>query len=129
MKPIFVQGTDDTPKVTLDPANSVFEFVGNSYPENSSKFYTPILEWLQEFSKSGNKGAFAFAFNFDYFNTSSAKYILEILRLVEGLKEAGNECTIKWYYFEDDTDMLEAGEDYQSTISVTFELIQRQDTF
>jgi hypothetical protein len=129
MKPLYIQGTDDTPRVTLDPSKSVFEFVGNSYPENAAKFYTPILEWIKELQKSGYSSPLTFAFNFDYFNTSSAKFILEILRLVEGFKNNGNECTVEWYYFEDDTDMQEAGEDYQSSISVPFKLIQREDTF
>ena len=129
MKPLYIEPTDDTPKVNLDADAGVFEFVGNSYPENSSKFYTPVLDWLKEFIKSGTKKDVVASFNFDYFNTSSAKYILEILRLIEEYSKAGNTSLIKWFYFEEDTDMLEAGEDYQRTIQVKFELIQRQDTF
>jgi len=125
----FVEATDDTPKVTLDPQSGHFEIVGNSYPENSSKFYQPILEWLLRYVNDAPKQPMVFEFNFDYFNTSSAKYILEVLRVVEQYQSMGNECLIKWYYFQDDTDMLEAGEDYQATMSVPFELIERLDTF
>lgn len=130
MKPLHIQATDDTPKVVLDPDGGVFEFVGNSYPENSSKFYTPVLEWIKDFIQNGTTAKVEASFNFDYFNTSSAKYILEILRLVEDYHNGDNkECTIKWFYFEEDTDMLEAGEDYQRTVGVPFELIEREDTF
>lgn len=129
MKPFHIEPTDDTPRVHLDPEAGNFEFIGNSYPENSSKFYTPILEWLKDFvAKQKGKEVVA-SFNFDYFNTSSAKYILEILRLVEEHHKNGYKCLIKWNYFEEDTDMLEAGEDYERTISVPFELIEREDTF
>lgn len=129
IKPLLISPTDETPKVTLDPESNRFEFVGNSYPENSTKFYAPILGWLKEFTEQNEKFDLTVEFNFDYFNTSSAKYILEILRLIQEHFNKGNTCLIRWYYFEDDTDMLEAGEDYQSTISVPFEIIERTDTF
>lgn len=129
MKPLNIDSTDDTPKVSLDHQTGVLEFIGNSYPENSSKFYSPILDWLKEFQKNSPVKKVEASFNFDYFNTSSAKYILEILRLIEDYKKAGNECLIKWFYFEEDTDMLEAGEDYERTVDVPFELIEREDTF
>lgn len=129
MKPLYISKTDETPEVALDVENNKFVFEGNSYPENSTKFYTPILNWMREFTEANEKFDMTIDFNFDYFNTSSAKYILEILRLIQEHHEKGNECLIRWYYFEDDTDMLEAGEDYQTTISVPFEIIERQDTF
>jgi SiaC family regulatory phosphoprotein len=129
MKPLNIDSTDDTPKVALDHQAGVLEFIGNSYPENSSKFYSPILDWLKDFQKHSQAKKVVASFNFDYFNTSSAKYILEILRLIEDYQKAGNECLIKWFYFEEDTDMLEAGEDYERTVAVPFELIEREDTF
>lgn len=122
-----IEATDETPKVRLDHGSGEFEFIGNSYPENSTKFFTPILEWLNEFIKTHQKQPISVDFNFDYFNTSSAKYILEILRLIQEHYNSGNECVVRWYYLEDDTDMLEAGEDYQSTINVPFEIIERLD--
>lgn len=129
MKPLYIDPTDETPKVTLDPESGVFEFVGNSYPENSTKFYTPILSWLRSYLDEGPTSGLTMDFNFDYFNTSSAKYILEILRLVQELHEGGNESLVRWHYFEDDTDMQEAGEDYEASIDVPFELLMREDTF
>ncbi len=128
-KPLYINPTDETPQVILDPENNRFEFVGNSYPENSTKFYSPILNWMKEFIDSSPKQDLSVDFNFDYFNTSSAKYILEILRLIQDHQDKGNKCLIRWYYFQDDTDMLEAGEDYQMTITVPFEIIERTDTF
>jgi hypothetical protein len=128
-KPLYINPTDETPQVILDPENNRFEFVGNSYPENSTKFYSPILNWMKEYIDSSPKQDLSVDFNFDYFNTSSAKYILEILRLIQDHQDKGNKCLIRWYYFQDDTDMLEAGEDYQMTITVPFEIIERTDTF
>jgi len=125
----FLEPSDETPRVTFDPSNRQFEIVGNSYPENSPKIYGPILEWLESFVKDTSMDDVAFDFNFDYFNTSSAKYILEILRTIRDLKDRGKNVLVRWHYFEDDTDMLEAGEDYIATIELPFQLIVREDTF
>lgn len=127
MKALQIASTDETPKVLLDAETGIFEFVGNSYPENSTKFYTPILEWLKQFIEEDTNASVTVDFNFDYFNTSSAKYILEILRLIQDHYEKGNDSKVRWFYFEDDTDMLENGEDYQSTINVPFEIIERSE--
>ena len=40
------------------------------------------------------------------------------------MHKSGNDIMIKWYYEEDDEDMLEAGEDYQSIINIPFKMIE-----
>jgi hypothetical protein len=124
-----VEATEDTPQVILDPGAGIFRIEGNSYPENTSKFYIPVLDWLKEYIATAPKKEMAFEFSFDYFNTSSSKYILEILRLIQQYKELGNEVVVKWYFLEDDTDMQETGEDYQQTIDVKFEIIAKPDEY
>lgn len=128
MRAIYIESTQDTPAVALDALKGIFEIKGNSYPENSAQFYNPIIEWLQELMQKGYDKQLAFDFNFDYFNTSSAKFILEILRLLEEIQEKGTEVLVRWHYFEDDIDILESGEDYQNIVSVPFALIPRDDT-
>ena len=54
----------------------------------------------------------------EYFNTSSSKCILDILRKLEKIHEAGGNVTVTWFYEEDDEDMQEAGEDYQRIVKV-----------
>ncbi|MCS7073861.1 MAG: DUF1987 domain-containing protein [Bacteroidia bacterium] len=126
MKSLYIPPTDDTPLVQFIPETNDFRIEGNSYPENSAQFYQPVVQWLTE-----NLGLMTnrttFHFNFDYFNTSSAKFILELLRIIEDFHNRGNEALIKWYYLEDDIDVLESGEDYQRIIKVPFELVERQD--
>ena len=127
MEALYLEATDDTPKVVLDPSSGTYQFIGNSYPENSTKFYTQVLDWFRDFAEQKRDEDLVFDFVFDYFNTSSAKYILEIIRQIQVLQNAGNECLVRWHYYEDDTDMLESGEDYEMTVEVPFELIERPE--
>lgn len=127
MEAYFAEASFETPKVVLDPENSQFEITGNSYPENSTKVFQPIMDWLDAFIANEDGKDISVDFNLDYFNTSSAKYILEVLRKFRAYHEKGTNVHIRWYYFEDDTDMLEAGEDYMDTVSMEFELIEKPD--
>lgn len=129
MERFYLSPTDETPEVILDPSVPEFKIQGNSYPENSTKIYTPILEWLEEYVEVSSTNKIVFDFNFDYFNTSSAKYILEVLRIIARLQDNGKDVLIRWHYFEDDTDMMESGEDYIATVDLPFEMVMREDTF
>ena len=63
----------------------------------------------------------------EYFNTSSSKCILDVFKKLENLKKGKSDVVINWYYEEDDEDMLEAGEDYESIIKVPFKMIEIVD--
>ena len=60
----------------------------------------------------------------DYFNTSSSKCILDILKRVDKIDDAGHDVLIKWYFDESDEDMMESGEDYMDLLEAPFELIE-----
>jgi hypothetical protein len=123
MESISFEGTTKTPTVKLEPKNGLIEIKGRSIPENSIEFYRPIVEWLEEYAKSPQKKT-TVNIQLEYFNTSSSKCILDIFKKLESIKKARNEVVINWYYEEDDEDMLEAGEDYESIIRVPFKMIE-----
>ena len=63
----------------------------------------------------------------EYFNTSSSKCILDVFKKLEAIYKGGNEVVINWHYEEDDEDMLEAGEDYQSIIKIPFKMMEIEE--
>jgi len=123
MESISIEGTTKTPTVKLEQKSGTIEIKGRSIPENSIEFYRPIVEWLDEYAKSPQKKT-TVNIQLEYFNTSSSKCILDIFKKLESIKKARNEVIINWYYEEDDEDMLEAGEDYESIIRVPFKMIE-----
>jgi hypothetical protein len=123
MESISIEGTSKTPTVNLDPSSGTIEIKGRSIPENSIEFYRPLVEWLDEYAKNPQKKT-TVNVQLEYFNTSSSKCILDIFKKLETIKKARNEVIINWYYEEDDEDMLEAGEDYESIIRVPFKMIE-----
>jgi hypothetical protein len=122
METMKIQGTEDTPKVTLDKEKEVMEISGRSLPEDVASFYDPILTWLDEYAQGPNKKT-VFNFKLVYFNTASSKLLLDILMKLEEIHEAGHDVLIRWHYPEDDEDMQEAGEEYSDIVDVPFEQV------
>jgi hypothetical protein len=122
MNPLIIEPTDESPEVILDKENGRFEFGGKSMPEDVKEFYSPIHLWLEEYSKNPNAETNV-KFKFDYFNSASAKQILDVLTFFEAIIENGGKVNVDWYYMEDDEDMEEAGESYGTLIELPINLI------
>lgn len=124
MRVIKIEGTDDTPQVTLDanPENPFMEISGRSLPEDVVAFYDPILEWLDEYSENPLEKT-VLNIKLEYFNTASSKLLLDILLKLEDMSEAGNDVLVRWHYPDDDEDMEEAGEEYEDIVEVPFEQV------
>jgi len=123
MEPILIEGTPKTPTIKFDSATGVFEIKGRSIPENSVEFYKPLIDWLDLYKETPNNKT-VINIKLEYFNTSSSKCILDVFKKLETIHKAKNEVEVNWYYEEDDEDMLEAGEDYESIIRVPFKMIE-----
>ncbi|MBN1117514.1 MAG: DUF1987 domain-containing protein [Bacteroidales bacterium] len=126
MEALMIEGTQKTPTVEFEPTKGVLEIKGRSIPENSIEFYKPIVDWLEEYSGSPAAKTVVNV-HLEYFNTSSSKCILDVFKKLESLHKSSNDVQINWYYEEDDEDMLEAGEDYESIIRVPFKMIEIVD--
>jgi hypothetical protein len=59
----------------------------------------------------------------EYINTASYKMIMEMMMVLEQLVKEGKQITIKWFYPEDDNEMLETGKDFESMLSVKFQFM------
>ncbi|MDA3882786.1 MAG: DUF1987 domain-containing protein [Bacteroidales bacterium] len=126
MESIKIDGSPKTPEVNFDYQTGLIEIKGRSIPENSIEFYKPMIDWLEEYTNSPQDKT-TVQIQLEYFNTSSSKCILDVFKKLEGISKNGKEIEINWYYEEDDEDMLEAGEDYQSIIRIPFKMIEIEE--
>jgi hypothetical protein len=126
MKNIEIEGSPKTPEIRFNSETGVIEIKGRSIPENSIEFYKPMIDWLEEYSTAPQSKT-TVNIQLEYFNTSSSKCILDVFKKLEVISKNGNEVIINWYYEEDDEDMLEAGEDYQSIIRIPFKMIEIEE--
>jgi len=92
------------PVINFNYQTGVCEISGESYMEDTFKFYEPVINWLRDYIKE--KKAVIFNLKLTYFNTSSSKFILEILEILKIYKKEGNSVNVSWYYNKEDPDML-----------------------
>ncbi len=114
MDNISIEATDRSPKVDFDFEKGAFLLEGESYPENVSEFYGPVIEalsgYLEGLKDSG--GTVEFNFKLIYFNSSSAKVMMGLFDSLDETAEAGVGVTINWFFEDDDDNMEELGEEF-----------------
>lgn len=112
MKPLKIEAAIDTPEVYFDTATNIFTISGISHPENAKEFYEIILDWLDEFYidiKDSEKTKIIVDLNFKYINSSSYKYLREVMKKIANFQKNGITVEVIWNYHEDDEDLLNEG--------------------
>jgi len=120
----YIEATDETPKIDFDPSREHFEISGISMPEDVLKFYSPIQVWVEAYIQKPLNSTII-KVKLDYFNSSSAKYLVRLLQELEKIK--GNSVKMLWYYHEEDDLMLERGEELQLVLKLPIELHSYND--
>ncbi|NOQ30859.1 MAG: DUF1987 domain-containing protein [Helicobacteraceae bacterium] len=111
MKTYTIEETKCTPSISLDPSG-VISLSGRSFPENTFKFYTPMMEWLEEYFENSPAEKTVVSLNIIYINSSSSRQFFDFFDLLEENCEE-HKIEISWIYDEGNDSGLEAGEDYQ----------------
>ena len=119
---IIHEGTPKTPTIKVNPETGQILIEGRSNPENSAKFYKPLIEWFDEYIKKPAVST-EMHIRLEHFNTSSSKCILDVFKRVKNLKEMGVPYLINWYYEDDDEEMLETIEIYEHLTKLEFNKI------
>lgn len=114
MNSLKIESTAITPEVNFDIDNSTLTLLKVSKPENAIEFYKPLFDFIDRFEKNVVKPKqvdhITIEFKFDYFNTSSAKVIHQLLTRFKKISQMGIKIDVNWYYPDDDEDMLEDGQ-------------------
>jgi hypothetical protein len=123
MENLTIEKTGYTPYVNFNSEDGIMEISGVSSPEDSVKFYQPLVKWLEDYSETGADHA-TLIFKMEYFNTSSTVFLLRIMRTVVKMKECGKMVNIQWYHKTNDDDMIEAGQEFSILAKFPIELFR-----
>jgi hypothetical protein len=115
---LAIAATSRSPEISFDFDRNVFAIKGESYPEDVTEFYGPLVEQLTaHFARAPKGGAIVFRFELVYFNSSTAKIILGLFTLLEEAAGRGTQVTITWAYEEGDDNVRELGEEFSEELS------------
>jgi len=130
MRKLIIEKTASSPKVILDPDKRIFEISGESRPPDVGTFYGEILNWMDDYShhllrSHEDEDPVVFNFALEYFNSSSAKYILDFCKQMSFVNSKGKNVEVKWHYEKDDADMLEVGREMSRMAKLPFDFVEK----
>jgi hypothetical protein len=132
MQKLHISQTATTPEIKLSPWENQFFIRGTSSPEDVRALYYPVIDWMKEFIDDAIGGEYKmfdkdnpvqFHIDLTYFNSSSAKFIYDILTELKRLLSAGIPVKVWWSYDEEDSDMKEAGADIALLVEMEFSYV------
>ena len=135
MERLYLKPTELSPEIILSPTENIFRITGRSSPEDVRVLYYPVVEWISKFiliileNKSAQysiEKPLVFRFEFTYFNSSSAKFLYDILMDLKKLHLENVPLNIEWVYDAEDIDMKEAGMDLAILSEMEFTYIEIQ---
>lgn len=119
---LHIERTEDTPEVHFDPREGFFSLVGRSLPENAYNFFKPLIDFTKQYVTSQNGKSTNLTFKLDYFNSSSGRFIFEMLTIFEESHKKQQKVTVKWLVDKDDELMIEKGEELKSLLDIPFQI-------
>lgn len=109
---LTIPATGRTPGVSFDFASGHLRMTGESYPDDVAAFFGPVFEALRGFLGDPDGGPIRFDMELLYFNSSSAKALMNIFQMLETVAKGGRPVTLTWCVEESDESMRELGEDF-----------------
>lgn len=116
------QGEFFMPSVTMQASTGEVIIQGESYLEDTTEFYEPVMQWLVNYTHQ-YKAPLTLTIRLTYYNTSSSKSLLELLHLAKAHEDAGNKVQVNWYYFENEWGAKEEAEDFELETNLRFHMI------
>lgn len=124
MEIISIPETEITPHVELNKEQGIFIIEGKSLPEDVKDFYSPVIEWFDQYQKDPNEETL-FVLDFEYFNTASSKMILILLSKLREVHKSGKRVSVTWKFPQYDVELEEAGEEFSELLNIPFTFIPK----
>jgi hypothetical protein len=125
MENTFIPARERTPEVDFRFQDRCLSIRGEAYPEDAASFFGPLLKDMAAYCESIQGQDLSVEFQLIYFNTSSAKALMNMIQILESTARAGTKVEVRWLFQEEDDVIREFGEDFSSELEhIQFQLVQ-----
>lgn len=124
MTDLSLPATGSSPQVQTRAVEGILEMRGDSYPENSFDFFSPIFAWVQCFLAEAG-APLKLELHLLYLNTSSVKAMMDIFDLLEDGHDHGKPVEVNWYYDTANDRIAELAEEFKEDCTFPFHIIKR----
>ncbi|HEY5124060.1 MAG TPA: SiaC family regulatory phosphoprotein [Ignavibacteria bacterium] len=118
---IHILPTDNTPEFHFRP-EGIITIRGRGLFENTTEVIDHIMIWIDEYLINPAEITYV-NISFEYLNSFSTTILVTILRKLTQVILQSEKLVIRWYYEEDDEDILERGEYISSTFDIPINFI------
>ncbi len=118
-----INPSEFSPEIDFNSKTGILSISGRSMPEDVGIFFDPISDWVREYVNNASDTT-EFRIFFEYYNSSTARRITEIIFDLESLLKKGKKVKVVWSYNSDDQIMKENGEEISSVVNLPFELLE-----
>ena len=125
METLYIAALERSPLVDFNFGTAHFRLAGESYPEDASLVFGPVFNALHEFFAELHDKEVRFDIELVYFNSSSAKALMNMFKLLNEAGKRGQKIVVNWYFDAEDETMREFGEDFgEDLMHLTFNLVE-----
>ena len=116
MKELIIEQTPKTPQIDLNQVTGDLLFYGRSIPENATKLYEPVLNWVTEYILEANPNT-NLRLDLEYFNTASSIYLAKMIRILTRIKVPEYVLIVHLYFPVEEFNEMNEFEDIYDAFS------------
>jgi hypothetical protein len=116
MDALTITATKSTPAIFFDPTTNKIQIKGESFPENTARFYEPIWSTIRDYLNLGEAGQLVVEIELTYFNSSSSKALMNFFEMLENASGKGKDVVVNWLYHPQNETSQEAGEEFRDDV-------------
>ncbi|MFO7852988.1 MAG: DUF1987 domain-containing protein [Bacteroidota bacterium] len=118
---LHIPESKNTPEIDFNPDNGMLVFKGKSTPENATKIYEPVLDWLRLYARQPAEKTYLH-FNLSYFNTASSIWMARMVKVLSKIDDPEKLLTINLYFHVEEYDEMD-DDDIQEAIAMALKVI------
>jgi hypothetical protein len=116
MNELIIEQTPKTPQIDLNQLSGDLLFYGRSIPENATKLYEPVLNWIAEYILEASPTT-NLRLDLEYFNTASSIYLAKMLKVLTRIKVPEYVLIIHLYFPVEEFNEMNEFEDINDAFS------------
>jgi hypothetical protein len=121
LRKIHILPSEINPELILDPVG-IITIKGRFLVLNPTDVPVQIVSWIDEYLGTPAEST-EVIIALEYLNSFGTKNLMSILKQLSKVIKQNKKIVIRWYYEEDDEDMIDRGEYISSVLNVPIEII------
>jgi hypothetical protein len=123
LKDLIIEKTSKTPQIELKFESGEVSLTGKSLPENATKIYEPVLNWVNSYILQA-KPVTNLRIRLEYFNTSSSLWISKIMKTLTRINNPDYRLLVHIYIPLEEYDDMRDTSDLRDSFSPITDILQ-----